>query len=512
MDEIIKKLEAEFKALYPNIRELLANRYATKYATEVIRELRYSEIRREFHSRDPESAKVEWLWPANEMKERIGRIKFGSKPEWIYSLFQKQPTLRLVEVVRQGSSFTGLSEILIAHKYRKLVMEQLRNYHELQAISESHKLTDYNYLVPVNTETLNEYLLATEQARKRNHGNDALQDKLRQNLKMGYWIRGALLNDENGSYLPEFRTKSESGREHATGINTQTVSKELRHAILGRCHEYDLRAGSFAILTAFATEINSAIKHETIRQYIQNREYFREKMAAMLNIPVKTAKRIFTAIGFGANVVANPYTTIGQILSSEQITTLRAWHFWEQLNDEFKEVKSQCQWAIDVATGELEIGEARYSPLIDGVEKRPAQKLAWLYQALESHYMKQVRRMIPDECVVLTEVHDCIYTHHRIPAETLRDIKVMLSDQTGGLLAIDHQARHSIHRPEIDPFQEQIEEEAAHRERIRQQEQNALGYQPLFATIDQTTNPKTDLSWLLKDYFDFQDAAARDGG
>jgi len=83
-------------------------------------------------------------------------------------------------------------------------------------------------------------------------------------------IRESLI-EEDGEYLfPEYWEQSDSGRYYGHGTSLQRVSKEVRHAALGRCHMYDVKAASYALLTRVGLAIDPALDVGVLVNYVSS--------------------------------------------------------------------------------------------------------------------------------------------------------------------------------------------------------------------------------------------------
>jgi len=85
----------------------------------------------------------------------------------------------------------------------------------------------------------------------------------------------------------------ETARTYFKGLNLQTMDRDIRHAALGKCYQYDLRAGVFGVLAAVAKtyvdtfytkQDDSPLDYHfhSIKEYISNRHYTRLRVARTL--------------------------------------------------------------------------------------------------------------------------------------------------------------------------------------------------------------------------------------
>lgn len=243
--------------------------------------------------------------------------------------------------------------------------------------------------------------------------------------------------------------------------------KEVRHAALGRCHRYDFKAASYALMTSLALQLDPTIKVDVLKDYIKNRSPIRKRIAKDIGISEEWMKSIFTSIGFGAALKDNPFNSIRGMLGQEKYHKLIC-------NFEFLSIKHQLDQVSDTIhkhgtfpyTGFVLLGRTytQINPK-DGKKRTKNQKLAWIYQCLESHALGLFVGMVPTGYKIKLMVHDCLYLEQPLPAHHLADIKWKLS-QTYLLLNFEHEAIVPIH---AEGFVGRAEREMRQREREHSQ-------------------------------------------
>jgi hypothetical protein len=269
---------------------------------------------------------------------------------------------------------------------------------------------------------------------------------------------------------------------------------------LGHCYRYDFKAASYSLMTAYAQGIDPNLKTTAITEYVRDRSAIRKRIARDIGVREDQVKTVLTAIGFGAQLKDNRYSAIRKELGSESYNRLLA-------NTEFTLIKEQLDAVrktitADLGTGDFEIGGMVCTAVDpkDGTKRTKSQKLAWLYQRLETFAMEQFLKRIPADHKLLLIVHDCVYLDRPIPSAQLVDIKHQLSEM---FPTLDVEGEHviPIHVRGYVPQSVRVAQdaEAEHRARIAAEQQKAMLYvSPLNAALPATcsTPPPAPLAPL----------------
>jgi len=159
--------------------------------------------------------------------------------------------------------------------------------------------------VPIAMNNLKAYISKTEHIIKQSPNN-----KLELNLREAKRIY-VIAHCCNGELI-QIKNESDFGRLYYKGPNLQSCSKEVRHAALGPCYEYDIENSVYAWryneVTRILNEFNMDIKFTYTLDYIDRKEYWRKELARYVfkntklseDYKIKLIKQVFTAIGFGA--------------------------------------------------------------------------------------------------------------------------------------------------------------------------------------------------------------------
>ncbi len=482
-EQLTKALTKRFPAMKPN----MADRYAGKYTTAVM-----TEIATQYMLADKDDMTDEMSFAADRVNVASKRAKINGKSIYIYSMMQSCPSTSLVVETYKGNSLTHrVSKVIFNPKYKKGIMEELRsmtvelNPQYLQDLDDKA-----NNSVAVDVETLGSYIEHTRQA-LTNPPSQAYADKLLRNLLVANQLL-AQVKEQNGEYwVDEYWEPIDSGRIQGHGISLQRISKEVRHAALGRCHRYDFKAASYALMTSLALQLDSTLQVSVLKDYIKNRSSIRKRIAKDIGISEEWMKSIFTSIGFGAELKDNPYSSIRGMLGQEKYHKLIC-------NFEFMSIRQQLEQVSntihkhsafpDIGFEFLGRTYTQINPK-DGKKRTKNQKLAWIYQCMESHALGLFVDMVPDACKIKLMVHDCLYLQSPLSSQHFADIHWKLS-QSYPLLTFEHDVIVPIHAEGFvgHAEREMLQHEQEHKQHIASERRDAdkfaaKNYVPIGSTV-----------------------------
>jgi hypothetical protein len=342
-----------------------------------------------------------------------------------------------------------------------------------------------NYTIPVDMGALDSYIKHTIKSLQSSPSHQYTA-KLYRNLSAANHIKQRAIEQADGSHIvKEYWELIDSGRMHGHGLSLQRVAKEVRHAALGHCAKIDFKASSYAVMTSIALAINPSLKVEALRDYIKNRTKVRQRIAKKLGISDEWMKTIFTAMGFGADLKNNPFSSIRRKLGQSKYDMLL-------VNDEFMCIKQ----ALDdvrktilkndtFKNDDFQIGDYQYATVDKAGKKRsPNQKLAWIYQAFERMALNMVIEKMPADYTMLLPVHDCLYIKQALPAQVMLDLKDELR-QVFPLLDFEQENVFPIHAAEDHAKHDDAlnADKNAHRERIKDATRVAKGYKSVHIAV-----------------------------
>jgi len=286
---------------------------------------------------------------------------------------------------------------------------------------------------PIDVENLRNYM-NTLTWKIQHTGNQEEKNKfIREKLKG----QAILTNLNSNKELDQEVIIADSGRIYLKGINLLNSPKTLRHAALGTCHLYDMRAGAFGILAALAQTyakaqgIGAPFSH--IKGYIKYKEQYRMKITKYV-YPVQcqqfkdisdykkfygyyNIKVALTSIGFGAKRNhravwrdANNHWKRTSILDAfkgnqAELSRFLDCKIVQELTDEYAEASKIVQYMIET--------EENFSNRFNFTNAdKPAEKIALVYQHIEQEILMQF--INNSNVQVLLPAHDGVYIKHAI--------------------------------------------------------------------------------------------------
>jgi hypothetical protein len=404
----------------------------------------------------------------SQMRERIGTI--GKQQQYIYQLMQSDVSTCLLVVLRKGFSKNGVSKLSAVRLnpiYRELVMEELLNLHieaNQTLLLEIERTA--NYWVSADPSSLASFIAKTTATLRATNNGVAYKEKLLRNLTAAKQLATMIHpadDTHSTSYLNERWVMADCGRIYGQGYSLQRMPKEVRHAALGVCHKYDFKTSAFALMAGLAHAIDPTLKLGAILDYIRHRQKIRQRIASQLNIDESLVKTIFTSLGFGAELKNNLYNSIRGALAraarqqldpavrlerdiynnlgADEFHRLVANPTFRYIYDELQQINATI--INHYKTCSITIGDLTYKPIDPKTGKRRTdkQKLAWIYQALESQAMRQFADLAEQEPLLTT--HDCIYFKHKLPASVAVDATYQLQHRYP-YLRFEHEAIYPI--------------------------------------------------------------------
>lgn len=323
-------------------------------------------------------------------------------------------------------------------------------------------------LAAIDLQSLRNYLRATELAQPQ---NTAHRQTLTANLV------SARVIEQIATYcqgqLPQIVRWSEFGRKYYQGVNLQSVSKIVRHAALGACHQYDIESSVFTWKLHRTRALHPQAEFYATQRYLESKNYYRQRLAELVfgnhrEVSVKTIKQLITAIGFGASTQAGSWrdsqgqwqtTSLRDILHSPELLRRFLEDAWvsafvsEQklqsrlIYNHYKDQLKDCD-ILKSESGRLNINRT----------------VSYLYQHEEARVIGVLEQQF-SEYKILLRCHDAFYTQLPVPLAELRE---RLQELMPGA-----KINHESHRPYRFEDNSDI---LAHRQHIAEEEQRAQEY------------------------------------
>ena len=465
------KISDEIKRIYPDIKTYLADRYANKYVSVVLKEIRQAILR-------PINKDNELSFSKDPITRNCGRIKQTN--EYLFDMLQRSSHTRLVDIVYTGN-LGKLSRVVLNPIYKDQIMHELMAM-PIQALTDQERKEireRANRVIEIDTASLSSFIQHTEQKAKLS-GPGKYYDKLANNLLRARELYLEHQNINGKSYLMEYWEQADTGREYGHYNSLQRMSQEVRHAALGDCHKYDFQAHSFAVMASIAKTIDPDIKIAQIEDYIRYRTVIRERIAKEVGVNNEAIKSVFTSLGFGAKPVNNPYTSIRRAVYTEEA--------YKRLIDqtEFKFIVEDLETINNTIDATLptedfvwHLGMTYHQHTDKGRLRTRSQRLAWLYQNTEAYMIKWFIDLVRERTGLepVMTVHDCVYYKQKLPANTVIDAQVIIRADYP-YIRIEHQAIYPIGTEQQynNRFADDEEQEQKHQQCMREEEQQACGY------------------------------------
>lgn len=337
--------------------------------------------------------------------------------------------------------------------------------------------------IPIDMKSLRGYIASTEYSLQNKDNKDNHYHKMYSNLRQAKYIKliAEHYYKDYGCYiLPHIKSKSIYGRTYYKGINIQNISKEVRGAVLGTHHQYDLYAAIFAIKLYLAGQI--LVEHQSnvyniftyTTDYLQNKDVIRERLGSLIHrYPdgVKLVKEAITAIGFGARLSGGAWlqgltwqtSSIKDIIKNKE-------DFLRFISDDWVKNFHKEQKLLTTLITEYYLQDSSFSKKIDELPDIKSQNgnynkhkvMSYLFQHCETMIMD----VITEDINTVIRIHDAFITKNKLPTQTFIDIKKTLYD-TSEFFKLEH--------TEIQGWNsfEAVTEEIRHKEFIKQEELRA---------------------------------------
>jgi hypothetical protein len=407
-----------------------------------------------------------FAFPKEAVDKQIKKTSINQKQVSICSLMEENESTSLIIEVHRGFGFgcnnSMLSVVTLNTLYEDLIWEELKNMNVKSDTREViAKENEFILSVPIDTASLTAYMEKTQQSIDDTDKGQRYTDKLRENLMAAQKLLTLMDDaDENNEtpYLREVWRQADCGRIYGTQYSLQCMTKEVRNAALGECSKYDFKASAFALMAGLAHAIDPTLKIGATLDYVKNRQKIRERIAKETGIDVKLVKEIFTALGFGAELKNNTHNAIRGALAKaarmqhdmsvrldrDVYNNLGADEYMRLTSSQtFKFVYEELQLINATILqhfegDDFEICSRAYSVINPktGKKRNSRQKLAFIYQALESCAMLEFAELAQQEPLLTT--HDCIYFKRRLNAEQVKDITWQLQ-QTFAYLRFEYE-------------------------------------------------------------------------
>lgn len=375
---------------------------------------------------------------ATEIQDTLNTIMVKGQRFYVWKTFQSFPE-RVFDIIQTGSNLNR--EYSMAHARYTMEDVLLATGSPEQLWAEIYKpfsaemLTKDYDAVQIDQKSLGNYIKSNLANDRDNPRTPApLREEWDRNLKHAQKLW--MLADATQGVLYQIRTESAFGRRYYKGPNLQNTPKIVRHAALGRCHEYDLESSVFAWKLSWFGEIcqayDTTISMPATLEYLDHKAAMRKKLAVTVfetdsDWAVKVIKEFITAIGFGAPLRGVGYVADGryqkpalaQIITARERLDRAMADTW--VKDFVQEQNDMNEAMVALAKVNM-LEELRAVPELwekGGKKLKTNSVVSYLYQHAERDLLDWFENFCADSEVLLT-VHDCIYTRRPVKLAEFR--------------------------------------------------------------------------------------------
>lgn len=384
---------------------------------------------------------------------------------------------------KNGNPFEKNSEVLIVNQKLIDLLIDSAETEELVALyygDLTEQSIDSIETVPIDIDSLNNFIKSTSIEMENAEGKHLM--KLQQNLRQAKYVKiiSTFFYDAYGQYvLPQIPAPSLYGRVYYKGINIQNMSKIVRQACLGEHYVYDLNAAVYAIRLMMAKKILKENDIDDFGYFTYTKEYLEWKNPLRKQLskhikkysnPEKLVKEAITAIGFGARIGGGSWLVDGewQTTSIEDII-MNKFDRQNFMNDPWlKQFVKEQQMMTQLIAKDF-INSPGFVESVINIPNmfkndriRKSQVMSYVFQ----HTEKAIMDIITEDINVIARVHDSFITKKKLSNEQMVNIRMKLNN-IEPLMTINCEEFHEWIDVDI------IEDEKAHEQRIKNEEQKA---------------------------------------
>jgi hypothetical protein len=383
--------------------------------------------------------------------------------------------LNLVEQINQGQANNITGEIAII-KFTSLVkIEDDEDLIKLQAMTNAQLdqylisvppsdvaayqslLSAYND-VPVNQIATDYDLLNVNAIATIDYIKKLVRSKVKNKDKTEYRkaLRILRIAQVNNNIYPQKKKRSDFGRTYYEGLSIQSVSKDLRKAILQGCYEYDVKSSVVAWKLAFAPELllaeknGGAIENDFLAIYYYltyKKDYFddlQKKIFAnstgLSDVQqVKLIKDAMTALSFGAKMIgrwknhfgAEQESSVVKIFGNHYKSECEKFSKSFEVTEFVRQQSMLDKFIISKFTEQYPYLAKMSSLQTKSGRLSKSKVLAWLYQTAESIAMNFVRDELKNFNVsIQANIHDAIVVDRQLNVGEVQQVVQAIKDKT----------------------------------------------------------------------------------
>jgi hypothetical protein len=286
------------------------------------------------------------------------------------------------------------------------------------------------------------------------------------------------------------------------GTSVQNINKELRRAVLGNCWEYDIRSSVVAWKMGWAKQfVDSQGQGANLRKvfsatlnFLEDKDDFMgtvryftfgDSSPVPRELQLKLLKQAFTAISFGARKNSTGWQNeAGGWTNPALVDIIKNSSDREQfLADPSVQSYINEQAILDTHLYEMVKVQRRdllSKSFLQTASGRPSKPkiLAYLYQHDETEVMDIVCEVAAKHGrEPIARVHDAIFFKQKLNVDLRHEIELTMQERTNNPYWRLTPKQLERYEPR---YLDQLLDEAAHRQRIAQEEAHAVGYKSPF--------------------------------
>jgi hypothetical protein len=351
-------------------------------------------------------------------------------------------SISIGEQIRAAQTDAEIEEVLNgdAQRNREVFSHLYSDYFTYQTEEQRAAVFDR---VPIDVDSLKAYIIWLNRSAKKLSKNTILQ-----RTKTAVEILCVALH--TGGYFLQRKKPSKFGRVYYSGNSVQSVSKDLRAAMLGDSFELDLRSSVIAFKLGFAKlcaeakfpEVDHRRLFSASRWYVNDRKDFITQLLEPVfgqgcelgyELQSELIKQALTAISFGARLNAVGWRLMNGDWKNPALKEIFQNPDWHQSfinSTEIKDFIAEQQMLDDfffdaVQTHAPEVLEYPFLKTGRGISK--AKLMAFIYQRNEMEMMNYVRQELTRiGKPAIASIHDAVVVKRELVNGQLFDLNYLL--------------------------------------------------------------------------------------
>lgn len=383
---------------------------------------------------------------------RCGEFQYQNKRYWVWNEFKD--IYPFITVLDKGSNLKGRNTtVTISDKTIRKLLDYVSDDALVREMFEDAAQSAGNpEWIDVDLNNLQNYIDNTEYDLTHSAAgkSDEWIGKVRRNSYQASLVHRIAAN--LGGKYPQYANPSAFGRTYYRGLSIQTMSKQVRAAVLGEHFQYDLSAAIYGIKLAIISGIVGKPKERHVenrldglftytKEYLREKDAIRQRLAdqCLTETPINAAgklrlvKQAITAIGFGAKTDTALWydghpTALADIIRNKADRE-------RFLKDKFvlNFIVEQDELTDAIILHLKRVGQ--FDPIKQAIKgakntKRitDAHILAYVFQHYETNLMNDIVAIAQAEMPVMARIHDAFITNNKLSDATQAAIDEKLGE------------------------------------------------------------------------------------